>query len=141
LHPNVCSDDGFVLVIVMLFLSILSLLALGILEINLLENKMSAFFQDKVNSFYQAEEYLLQAEMEMRAGNLPANDVNIKITKIGSGIFGVLCEVNFYRLRAKASCRGIDSVLWSTFLKVGDIAGCSPEFDLITGRQSFWIER
>jgi len=126
---------GFVLVTVMLFLSILSLLAFSVLEVCLLENKMSVFYQDKINSFYIAEEYLLQAERQILDGKLITN-ANIEINDINSGI----CGVSFYRLNARADCRGVKSILRSTLAKVGDIGNCNPKPDIVSGRQSFWIE-
>lgn len=140
LHSSVGNNSGFILIVAMLFLSILSLLAFSMLEVNLLENKMSAFFQDKVQSFYQAEEYLSQAEEQINAGGLPAN-ANVSFNDITSSISGVPCEVIFYRLKATANHRGTESVLWSTFLKVrGDTRGCNSRSKVVTGRQSFWIE-
>ncbi len=127
---SIRSSGGFILVMVMLFLSILSLLALSVLEVNLLENKMSAFYYDQVKSFYMAEEYLLQAERQMLEGQ---NTNGVVIDK--------MCGATIYLLTATASYRGAKTVLCSTVAKVDDGNNCNPKPNITSGRQAFWIKR
>lgn len=124
---------GFALIIVMLFLSILSLLAFSVLEVSLLENKMSVFYKNKIESFYLAEKHLLQAEQQIQDAKNPTND-NIRFRIINTDI----CKgAIVYHLIATADYRAARSVLHSTFIKVHDISQC----DLgLSGRQSFWVE-
>lgn len=134
------THQGFILIITLLLLSILSLLALCMLEINLLENKTSVLFQDKVNSFYEAEKYLLEAEQQIKANGLPRSP-NIEGDDLTSSFPAPAspCKIFFYRLKATGNYRGTTSVLWSTFLKVVDVTKCT-DSNLTAGRQAFWVE-
>ncbi len=131
---NARGEGGFILVMVMLFLSIFSLFAFSILEIGLLENKMSIAWQDKVKAFYLAEKYLSAAEKQISEGGLPIN-----AEEINSGIFGKSCGIKFYRLIARADVRGAESVLQSVFATKGDVDECVPKPNITAGRQSFCI--
>ncbi len=146
-NNNVSNNSGFVLITTMLFLSILSLLVLCMLEVNLLENKTSVFFQDKVYSFYQAEGYLLQAEEYLLQAKEPSCvsgtliHPNVECFKVTPNpvVSTLPCKIAFYRLRATADYQEAKSILWSTFLKIDDAAKCGG-INLIAGRQAFWIE-
>jgi Tfp pilus assembly protein PilX len=129
-HFGVKNSSGFILVVVMLFLSILSLLALSVLEVNLLENKTSVFYYDQVKSFYMAEESLLQKEQQIFAGQ---DTSGVAIDE--------MCGVTIYLLTATASYRSAKTILCSTVAKVDDSKNCNPKPNIASGRQAFWSER
>jgi Tfp pilus assembly protein PilX len=132
LDSKLDNTKGYILVIVMLFLLILSLLALSILNVGLLESKMGVSHQDKINSFYLAENYLLQAERQVVAG-LPVTTAKVE------SIAADICGTDFYRLTATANYHGAESVLLSTVAKVGDISSCEEKPNITPGRQSFLL--
>ena len=122
------SERGMVLVLVTLFLSVISLLALNLLNGSLLETKMSRYFHDKTRAFYMAENYLEQYEQTILDGGE---------VKTAAVIDTSLCKVTFYRVFASAEYHQASSRLQSTLAKVGDIAQCAIKPNIKQGRQSF----
>lgn len=124
---------GFILIVVMLFLSILSLLTFGLLEGNLLENKMSEFYHSKVQSFYLAEKYLLQAEQQILNGEGVTSAVIALVDDSN-------CGVKIYFLTATANYQKAKTILRSTLAKIGDTNACISKPNITSGRQAFWVE-
>ena len=130
MYSRLHNNDGFILVVMMLFLLVASLLAVSGLNMNLLEDRMNIFYQDKIRSFYQAENLLLDAERKILSG-VETNDIPI--------IDMDICGVTFYRLTVEAEYHGAKSSLQSIFAKAGDFKNCSFKPNISSGRQSFLI--
>jgi hypothetical protein len=130
LFPN--RESGFILVTTMLFLLVLNLLAFSALEVGLLESKMSSFYRDKVESFYKAENKLLQLEGEL-GGDQELDNIKVIDTNI--------CGVTFYRLSVNSKYRSAKTCLEAIFAKIDETKICDPKLDKsIAGRQSFLIK-
>lgn len=128
------NEYGFILIVMLLFLLVLNLLTLCILDVDLLETKMLVGYQDKIKTFYRAENILVQAEQEIldgKAVTVPGVDVQL----INSSICGII----FYRLTVKASYRGAESILQSILAKIGEVSRCQPQPKIVPGRQSFLV--
>ena len=123
-------EQGMVLVIMMLFLAVISLLALNLLNASLLEVKMSNYYLDKMRAFYLAENSLIQAEQEILAGK-KVSSVEVIDTSV--------CGVTFYRVFASAKYKETPSDLQSTLAKVGDTTQCDPKPNIKQGRQAFLV--
>ena len=125
-------EKGMVLVVTMLFLLVISFLALSLLNTSLLETKMSGYSKDKVLAFYKAENNLERFEQEIIDGI-----AGIEIDKI-TGSDG--CRAIFYRVTANAEYNGAQSELQSTFVKITSTNPCDLK-KITPGRQSFLIIR
>jgi len=126
-------ESGFILVMVMFFLLVLSLLAFRLLEVGLLESRMVNSYQNRIKSFYIAESYLSQAEQNLLRG---VGVRNAKVEVIASGV----CGVTFYRLKVKAEYHGAKSCLESSWAKIDEANSCIVKPDKnSSGRQSFLI--
>lgn len=136
--PKCKNKDGFILVMMLLFLSILSLLAFSILNITLLENKINGFYQDKIKSFYLAEDNLLRAERAiLQRGEVNLDVAGVEVAKIAQGE----CGEAFYRLTVTANYRGAKSVLQSVLVKINDAGNCLASRKITSGRQSFLMKQ
>ena len=110
---------------------------LCVLEVSLLEIKMRGFYQDKVRSFYMAENKLSQIEREI--SNVFVSDVNklakkdVKITRLYSSD----CVV-FYRIVVDVECKGAKTYLEGIFAKNDENFGdCyTKQSKSVEGRQS-----
>jgi Tfp pilus assembly protein PilX len=132
LDKNFTYEKGMVLLVVMLFLSIVSLLAIELLNTSLLETKMSNSYRDKVYAFYEAEKRLKRYEREIVEHG---NTENAKIIDDRS-----VCGAVFYHVVASAKVNGAQSKLQSTFAKNIDSAYCDePKPITKPGRQSFLV--
>ena len=125
-------EKGMVLVVTMLFLLVISFLALNLLNTSLLETKMSGYSHNKVLAFYEAEKNLERLEQEITDGKT----AGIEIDKI---IGSDDCRATFYRITASAEHNGAQSELQSTFVKITDTNPCALKKDIKPGRQSFLI--
>ena len=134
LYFNSAKENGFVLVLMMLFLLVLSLLAFSVLNNSLLESKMIGFYQNKIKSFYAAEKLLAQKEDLILAGSEDRNIYDFKFRD------PKICGVIFYRITASVSYNGAKSKLQSTIAKVGDVKGCDLKPNIVSGRQAFLVE-
>ncbi|MBU0744105.1 MAG: hypothetical protein KKE11_01870 [Gammaproteobacteria bacterium] len=132
LNLSLVNTRGYILVVMMVFLSILSMLALGMLNLGLLESKMDGFSQDKIKSFYIAENYLLRARQQIVFGG---EVTNATVEKIDADE----CGVTFYRLTSKGNYRGAESVLQSTIAKLHEGSACDEKLRLTAKGQSFVI--
>lgn len=121
-----------ILITVMLFLLILSFLALSLLNTSLIEIKMSGYFQNKIFAFYKAENLLEKYEQEIIDGKI-ANAETSEIISTG------ICGVIFYRIIARAGYNGVLSVLQSVFVKANNLNQCKPAPNIKLGRQSFLV--
>ena len=131
LCPN--RESGFVLVVSLLFLLVLNLLAFSVLEVGLLESKMSSFYRYKVESFYKAEGKLLQLEKKL-GGEQKLDGVEIVDDKS-------ICGVTFYRIKIISKHRGTKTCLEGTFAKIDKEKICDPvPSEDIAGRHSFLIK-
>jgi len=130
LYSNFHHTNGFILVTTMLFLLVVSLLAISVLNMNLLEDKMNIFHQDKIRAFYKAENILLDAERRILVG-LDVSNIQIVDTNI--------CGVTFYRLIVEAEYHGAKSILQSVFAKISNFENCPSKPNINLGRQSFLI--
>jgi len=130
LNKKYTHEKGMVLVMVLLFLSVISLLAINLLNTSLLETKMSGYYQNKSKSFYQAENYLAQSEQAILAGEKIANAEIIDTD---------VCGVTFYRVFASAEHNSAQSKLQSTLAKIDDLSHCDPKPNVREGRQSFLV--
>jgi Tfp pilus assembly protein PilX len=128
------SEKGMVLVIVMLFLSVVSFLALTLLNTSLLETKMSTYYQNKTQAFYKAEDTLEKREQEILSGKITSPE----ITEIKNAN---VCGATFYRITASAEYNKAQSKLQSSFVKIVKPDGCVPKSSIKPGRQAFLIIR
>ncbi|MEI8054923.1 MAG: PilX N-terminal domain-containing pilus assembly protein [bacterium] len=119
-----------VLVAVMLFLSVVSFLALSLLNTSLLETKMSGYYQNKTHAFYKAESILEKREQEIAAGKI----VSPEITEIKNAN---VCGVIFYSITASAE---YNTKLQSTFAKIVSPHNCTPKTSIKPGRQAFLMQ-
>lgn len=127
---NYANAKGFVLVTVLLFVFILSLLALTLSQVSLMETKMSGYYQEKILSLVDAENKLIKDEGILATGQIPREAILITDT---------VCGVKFYRLTAAGKFGATKSVVQSTFVKIGDVSHCDPKPKIKAGRQS-WKE-
>jgi Tfp pilus assembly protein PilX len=130
LNKQYTREKGMVLVVIMLFLLIVSMLALNLFNTSLLETKMSCYYQSKTHAFYMAENYLTQYEREILAGGQVAG------AKV---IDSSLCGVTFYRVIASAKYNGAPSNLQSTLVKTDNTIHCDPKPNIKQGRQGFLV--
>lgn len=127
-----CKAGGMVLVITMLFLLVISFLALNLLNTGLLETKMSGYSKNKALAFYEAEKNLEHLEQEI----IDRKIAGVEIDKITSNDG---CCAIFYRVTASAEYKGAQSELQSTFVKITGTNPCDLKKDIKPGRQSFLI--
>lgn len=123
-------EKGMVLLVVMLFLSIISLLALNLLDASLLETKMSSYYQDRIQAFYKAENLLEQYERGILNGEKVVSAEMIDDS---------ICGAVFYRVAANATYHEIESKLQSFFVKIGDTTRCDQKPNITEGRQAFLV--
>lgn len=89
------SQQGFVLVIALLFLSVITLLVSSAFSLGLLQNKMSLFFYQQALSLQRAELALLVGE-----GSIKGEESQ------GEGVIDNYSRYNFKR-RAESICGGV----------------------------------
>jgi hypothetical protein len=121
---------GAILLSTLLFIMLLTLLALYISQTSWLESKMSNAYVAKLIALYEAENSLYKYEQKLLAGE----KINEKIAQKLDG-YSYCSGVEFYRLHV-TSVDGTTE-LQSTVAKVGDISKCEPKPRVISGRQSF----
>lgn len=126
------AEKGMVLIIVMLFLLIISFLAINLLNTSLLETKMSNYYYNKTHAFYIAENNLEKYELEILEGK-------IKSAEITEIVDANVCGATFYRITACAKYNEVLSILQSTFAKIGDPSKCNKTLNIKPGRQSFLV--
>lgn len=117
--------------IVMLFLTMMSLFALYLFNTSLLETKMTNYYQNKIQAFYKAETLLIQYEYEVLSGK---NIVSAELIDSTSS-----CGVVFYRIIAEAEYNGARSKLQSTLAKLDSSIHCDLKPKVTNGRQSFLV--
>jgi Tfp pilus assembly protein PilX len=118
---------GIILVSTMLFLLLLTLLAINALQTALLETKMSANFKDNIATLHKAEKKLQHKEFLLQQGITPLPP---EITLISTDI----CGINFYRIKVHCD----KEILQSTYAVIGDISSCDSKLNIQPGRQS-WV--
>ena len=121
-------QTGMIFIVVMLFVFILSLLTMSELESTLLETKMSNYDSNKMQTFYRAENLLIQYEQKIAQGEKTAS---------AEIIDNDICGITFYRITVAEKRNGASSILQSTFAKIGDITHCDPKPIIQQGRQSW----
>lgn len=130
------NKQGFVLVVMLLFLLVLNLLVMTVLDIDVVESKMERAYHDKIQAFYSAENRLLLAEHRVLAGGARLVGVDgVDVDIVSSEI----CGVEFYRITAAASWNGAKSLLQSTVAKMVDAGHCEIKPNVAIGRHSFLI--
>jgi len=121
------SETGAVLITALLFLLILTMLAMSIVHIGLLETKMSKNYQDKIFATQQAEQNLIQKEQQLNSGNL----------SVATVISTAICGVTFYRIEAEGQYHHAKTNIHSTYAIIGDTSHCDPKPTIHPGRQSW----
>ncbi len=121
-------QSGMVLIVVMLFLTIISVLVISILTSSILETKLSGYYKNKIQSFYQAESLLAQYERNIIADKMPAAARIIDATSI--------CGAIFYLVTAQANYLGAKTKLQSTLIKLDPTINCQSKTNINSGRQS-----
>jgi len=124
------SAKGFVLIFTLLITFILSLLALTLAQVSLMESKMGAYYQEKTLSLIDAENKLIKDESVLVAGVVPRDAVLVT---------GEICGVKFYRVTTDGKFGATKSTVQSTFAKIGDTSHCDPKPKVKDGRES-WKE-
>jgi type IV pilus assembly protein PilX len=131
---NVCNskklNSGFILVTALLFLLILTLLAVGILQNSLISIKITSNYQAQTFAFQTAENNLKQAELELENGTISNG-----VTEISNA----MCGVKFYRIIASGEYHGAKSKLQSTYAIIGNTDKCNPKPTITQGRHSWRI--
>lgn len=121
--------EGAILISALLFLLILTLLAISISQTGLLENKMSSNYQDGIFALQRAEINLTKKEQQIdRSNKLPAG-VEIISTAV--------CGVTFYRVKAEGRYREAKRVLQSTFAIINNSTHCRHKSLITPGRQAW----
>jgi Tfp pilus assembly protein PilX len=125
---------GFILISAMLLTVLWSLLLVAVISNNLLEFKISGFYEDQVRSFYQAEQQLLRLEQQVTESSLPKVLATSEVRIIEAGF----CGVNFYQLRVSATYRQSTTTLQSVVAVISN-KKCDSQtiLPIKTGRQSF----
>lgn len=124
-------QSGFILVMVIFFLFILSLLALSALNLVVFETKINGLYQNKIKSFYHAEDKLLKMEHKLLYGEKIDNPNIISFL-----YYDDVNKVTFYRLNMHDGASNIQSVV-----AVPDNANESGvKTGALYGRQSFVVE-
>ena len=109
----------------------MSLLALTLVQVSLMETKMSAYYQEKTLSLINAENKLLKDESVFAAGQVPHDAVLIT---------DEICGVKFYRIITSGKFGATISVLQSVFAKIGEVEHCPIKPKVKEGRQG-WVEK
>lgn len=125
-------ENGTILLSVMMFIVIITSLALFILQSSVLENKMSIAYFSKISAFYKAENDLSKYEKRILDGGSVKGNIAQKLDDYGN-----CAGVEFYRITVAAKDESVK--LQSTMAKLGDIAKCSPKPNIRPGRQSFRV--
>ena len=127
---TVQSRKGSSIITAMLFNVVLTLLVLSMLEKNLLDRKISGYFENSSLAFIKAEKALLAMENKLKNGEMPKN---------AEVISSDICGVTFYKLISTGKSGIASKTIQSTFAKTNDISKCTPKPLIIEGRQS-WKE-
>ncbi len=128
---RITPESGAILITTLLFLVIVTLLTLSVIQIGLLETKMSQNYRDKIFATQQAEISLKQIEAQLQAG---------KVTKSQSTLISeALCGVKFYRVNAIGTYHNTSSTVQSTYAVINPNASCNPKPNITAGRKS-WRE-
>lgn len=109
------SQTGYVLISVLFFLTVLYVLATGLLETTLLETKMSANYAEQTDNLYTTEQTLVGYEQKILNGSPPSN-----AKKIEPAIDSAICGIAYYRVTASHTHGMNSTVLESTFAKIED---------------------
>jgi len=126
------TEDGYILISVLFFLTVLYLLVTGLMEVALLESKMSANYAQQIENLYATDQALIEYEQKILEGNPPSNAKIIQPVANSS-----ICGVTYYRVTA-THAHGMNSTqIESTYAKLGDISKCNPKPIVQEGRQSF----
>lgn len=128
---RVTPESGAILVTTLLFLVIVTLLTLSVIQVGLLETKMSQNYQDKIFATQMAEIKLVQLEERLRKGGV----ANSQMTLISD----TLCGVKFYRVTAVGTYHTANSTVQSTYVVIDPNASCNPKPEITSGRKS-WRE-
>lgn len=120
---------GFVLITVLLFVALLTLVAMNVVESSLLESKMSNYYAQAMVAFYKAEAMLQNGESALLKGETSAG-----FKKIAS-----YCGVDYYSGVARGEYKGAVVNLQSTLAKVDSQAQCKDPPKAKTGRQSWLV--
>ena len=121
-------QGGMILILALILMLLLSLLMLSAIETSLLETKMSNYDSNKMQTFYRAENLLIQYEQKIAQGEKTAS---------AEIIDNDICGITFYRITVAEKRNGASSILQSTFAKIGDITHCDPKPIIQQGRQSW----
>jgi Tfp pilus assembly protein PilX len=120
---------GAILISALLFLFVLTLLAMSISQTGLLENKMSSNYQNGIFALQRAEINLTKKEQQIGRSNKLPTGVEIISTAV--------CGVTFYRVKAEGKYGEAKQSLQSTFAIIGDTTHCHHKPSIIRGRQSW----
>jgi hypothetical protein len=123
---------GIILITTMLFMVILSLLAITILQANALETKISVYERNIITAKYLAENYLIAYEQKILNNKLPDEHIELIDSKD-------VCGVTFYFVNAKGESGNAKIALQSTFAKVEENNNCKIKPAISSGRIS-WKE-
>ncbi|MCK4609212.1 MAG: hypothetical protein KAT71_07010 [Gammaproteobacteria bacterium] len=123
-------SSGVVLITALLFLLVLTLLAMSFLRTGLLEAKMSSNYQAKVFALQNAELNLAKS-----ASKIGQSSVLPK----GVAVIAAPCGVTFYRITAIGSYKKSHTALQEIFATVGDTSRCKPKPHIHNGRQAWRI--
>ncbi len=124
------SAKGFVLIFTLLITFILSLLALTLVQVSLMETKMGVYYQEKTLSLIDAENKLIKDEAILLVGQVPHDAILIT---------DEICGVKFYRVTTSGKFGTTESILQSVFAKLGDVAHCTIKPKIKEGQQ-MWRE-
>jgi Tfp pilus assembly protein PilX len=122
-------EAGMVLIFTMLFLLIISCIAASIFNTSLLETKMSAYYQSKMQAFYKAENQLKKYENELINNKHLTNSIIIDTDN---------CGAIFYQITSTVEYNNAISKLQSTFVTLAANNTCQ---NITEGRQSFLISQ
>ncbi len=125
-------ESGAILVTTLLFLVIITLLTLSVIQVGLLETKMSQNYRNKIFATQMAETKLAAAERQLWKGETQTNGQVILISE-------ALCGVKFYRVKAIGTYHNTSSTVQSTYAVINPNASCNPKPEITSGRKS-WRE-
>lgn len=130
------TQQGFVLITVLIFVTALTFLTMNIIEVSLLESKMSNYYAQERIAFYRAESSLHQAEQNIL--NNTATQQQVMASPIFKKIASY-CGVDYYLGKVSNSYKGATVNLQSTLAKVDYEAQCQHPPTIKSGRKSWLV--
>ncbi len=127
-------NRGFVILLMLLFLTVFSMIFLNIFEKSLWDHRMERLYEDKIKSFYLAEECLLQKERSLLHGDISMQSSCAQVELLAEKDE---CNVDLYAVTARGKQGDSVTMLRSVVAKYDDQNSCALGKKIPRGRVSF----